>query len=91
MMFLFMWTNQHFNDNSKTVESVAIVSVGHLAKSGHDCGEPYAQIVFNGKQKELMFPCGKEIEKYSRVYIEITKGLFGFDVITNKTLIQGQW
>ncbi len=31
------------------------------------------------------------IEKYGQVYIETKKGLWGFDIITNKTLIEGQW
>ena len=91
LVFLFMWTNQAFNDKSKTVITLPIVSYGHLAKSSRSCGEPYAHIIYMDKEKELIFVCGTEIEKFSSVYIEVTKGLYGFDVITNKTLIEGQW
>ena len=86
-----MWTNQAFNEKSKTVITLPIVSYGHLAKSKRSCGEPYAHIIYMDKEKELIFVCGTEIEKFSSVYIEVTKGLYGFDVITNKTLIEGQW
>jgi hypothetical protein len=91
LMFLFLWANQTFNDKSKRVITVPIVSYGHLAQSRRGCGAPYAHIIYKEKEKELIFPCGTEVEKYSSVYVETAKGLFGFDVITNKTLIQGDW
>jgi len=91
LVFLFMWTNQTFNDKSKSIITAQIISYGHLAKSRRSCGEPYADIIYKDEEKELVFPCDTEIEKYSRVYIEVAKGLFGFDVITDKTLIEGQW
>ncbi|HEY1872270.1 MAG TPA: hypothetical protein VGG71_14505 [Chitinophagaceae bacterium] len=91
LMFLFMWTNQTFTDKSKNVLTVPIESYGYLAKSKNGCGEPYADIRYKDHNKELIFPCGTAIEKYHRVYIEVTKGLFGFEVITNQTLIEGQW
>jgi hypothetical protein len=91
LVFLFMWTNQTFNDKSKTVITLPIVSYGHLAKSKRSCGEPYGHIIYKEKEKELIFPCGTAIERYSSIYIEVAKGLYGFDIITNKTLVQGQW
>jgi hypothetical protein len=91
LVFLFMWTNQTFNDKSKSVITVPIISYGHLAESEESCGEPYADIIYKDKEKELIFSCSIEIEKYNSVYIEVAKGLFGFDIITNKTLIEGQW
>ena len=91
LVFLFMWTNQTINDKSKTVITVPINSYGHLAKSRRGCSEPYVHIIYKDKDKELIFPCGTEVEKYNSVYIEVAKGLFGFEVITNKTLIEGQW
>ena len=91
LVFLFMWTNQTFNDKSKTVITLPIISYGHFAKSRRSCGEPYVHVVYKYKEKELVFPCDTEIEKYNSVYIEITKGLFGFDIINDKTLIEGQW
>jgi hypothetical protein len=91
LVFLFMWTNQTFNNNSTAISTVPIISFGHLAKSRRSCGEPYARIKYKNNEKELIFPCGTEIEKYSSVYIETTKGFFGFEVIINKALIEGQW
>ena len=91
MVFLFMWVNQTFSDKSKNVKTLPIVSYGHLAKSRRSCGEPYVRIMYKNSEKELIFPCGTENEKYRSVYIEVEKGLFGFDIITNKTLIEGQW
>jgi hypothetical protein len=91
LVFLFMWTNQTFNDRSKNVITLPIVSYGHFAKSGRSCGEPYAHIIYKNKEKELVFPCETEIEKFRSVYVEVATGLYGFDIITNKTLIEGQW
>jgi len=91
LVFLFMWTSQHFKANSKTVATVPIISYGHLAKSRQNCGQPYIHIIFNEKEKELIFPCGTEIEEFTRIYIEVQKGFFGFDIMNNKTLIEGQW
>ncbi|MDB5276465.1 MAG: hypothetical protein JWR61_1420 [Ferruginibacter sp.] len=90
-VFLFMWSNQIFNDNSKIVITLPIVSYGHLAKSSRSCGEPYVHIMYKDKEKELIFPCGTAIEKYRSVDIEIAKGLYGFDIIISKTIVEEQW
>ena len=86
-----MWTNQTFSDKSKTIVTAPIVSYGHLAKSNSGCGNPYVQIIYKNREKRLIFPCETPIEKYNSAYIEVTKGLFGFEIITNKTLLEGQW
>jgi len=90
-VFLFMWTNQTFADQSKKIIITNINSYGHLPKSRRSCGEPYVTINYKNSVKELIFPCGTQVDRYSDVYIEVEKGLFGFDIITNKTLIEGQW
>ncbi len=91
LIFLFMWTNQNFTNHIKNIITANVILYGRLAKSKNSCGEPYVHISYKNKEKELVFPCGTEIEKYSRVYIEVERGILGFDVITNKTLIEGQW
>jgi len=91
LIFLLMWINQTFNDKSKTIVTVPIVSYGHFVNSRRNCGEPYVHVIYKEIEKELVFPCGTEIDKYSGVYIEITKGLLGFEIIMNKTLIKEQW
>ena len=91
LVFLFMWTNQTFNDKTKSVITVPIISYGHYAKKRNSCGAPYVHIIYKDIDKKLDFPCDTPIEKYSSVYIEISKGFFGFEIITNETLIEGQW
>jgi hypothetical protein len=91
LVFLFMWTNQFFCDKTKSVRTVPIKSYGHYAKKRNSCGAPYANITYMNLNKQLDFPCDTPIEKYSSVYIETSKGYFGFDIITNQTLIEGQW
>lgn len=89
--FLFMWTNFHYPNQDKKAITASILSYGHLAKSKNSCGEPYINIKYKDFEKQLIFPCGTEVEKYGQVYIETKKGFWGFDIITNKTLIEGQW
>jgi hypothetical protein len=91
LALLFMWTNGHFAYKEKRVLTLPIDSKGHLAMSKNSCGEPYAMINYKNVEKELVFPCDTPIEKYDRVYIEVRQGLFRYDVITRKTLVQGQW
>lgn len=90
LIFLFMFINKTFSSPTKTVVTLPIVSYGHFAKTGKNCGQPYANVMYKGEEKELVFYCGTDIEKYKSVNIEITQGLFGFEVIINKTLIDGQ-
>lgn len=90
-MFLFMWTNYHYPKQDKKIITTSVLSYGHLAKSKNSCGDPYVNIKYRDKEKQLIFPCGTEVEKYGQVYIETKTGFWGFDIITNKTLIEGQW
>ena len=91
IIFLFMWTNYHYPNQGKIIITTPILSYDHLAKSKNSCGEPYVNIQYKNMNKQLIFPCGTEVEKYGQVYIETKKGFWGFDIITNKTLIEGQW
>jgi len=91
LVFLFMWTNQIFCDKTKSVVTVPIISYGHYAKKRNSCGAPYVHIIYKDMDKKLDFPCDTPIEKYSSLFIETSKGYFGFDIITNQTLIEGQW
>jgi hypothetical protein len=67
------------------------MSSGNIPPSQRTCGEPYVVINYKGSDKEMIFPCGTEVEKFGLVYIQVEKGFFGYDIITNKTLIEGQW
>lgn len=81
-----MATNYYFpQDDGKTI-TTKIISTGHLSKGrGGGCAEPYCETVINGKEKQLVFSCGVEIENYTFVDLTIKKGLLGFDIITEKT------
>jgi len=81
-----MMTNYYFlNDNPKQL-TCKIISTGHLAKGrGGGCAEPYCEVVINGREKQIVFPCDIDIENFKYVDLTIKKGLFGFDIITDKT------
>jgi hypothetical protein len=91
LALLFMWTNLHFADKEKQILTLSIQSRGRLDRSKNGCAQPYAVIQYKNAEKELIFPCETPIEKYDRVYVEIQRGLFGYDVIARQTLVQGQW
>jgi hypothetical protein len=88
-VFIFMWTNEHFTNNTLQDITTSINAYRHLATDRRGCGEPYVDISYKEQNKELFFPCGTPVEKYRLVHIGIEKGLFGFDVIKNQTLKEG--
>lgn len=58
-----------------------IIKAGYLAKGKNGCGNPYALIYIKRTEKELVFRCDFEINKYKFVSIKLQCGLFGFDRI----------
>lgn len=90
LIFLFMFINQTFGSPHKTVITLPVVSYGHFAKTGSNCGKPYANVLYKGQEKELVFDCDTKIQNYKSVQLQISTGLFGFNVITNQTLTRGQ-
>jgi hypothetical protein len=91
LALILMWTNLHWAYKEKQILTLPIQTKGHLARSKNGCAQPYADIQYKSAEKELIFPCETPIEKYDRVYVEIQRGLFNYDVITRQTLIQGEW
>lgn len=91
LVFFFMWINRACNDNEKNVVVLPVVSNGHLSRSKGSCGLPYVHVIYQDMEKELIFSCGTEVENFDKVYVETVGGFFGFDVITRKTLVEGQW
>jgi len=85
LIYGLMATNYYYaNDKSKLITS-KIITTGHLSKGrGGGCAEPYCELNINGKEKQLVFSCGVEIENYKYVELTIKKGLLGFDIITEK-------
>lgn len=89
--FSFLYLNCRFSESAKLTDDFSIVETGNLGKGGKGvCRQPYAIVDFYGIKKELIFYCEYEntIGTFSKVKIEFSKGLFGFDLIQNKILIK---
>jgi hypothetical protein len=68
-------------------EILKIDRTGTLAKERYgNCNSPYAVVRINGIEKELIFSCEyeKSIKTYSEIQLEFSKGLFGFDILTQR-------
>jgi hypothetical protein len=84
--YSFMATNYYFIDNIKAeVVKTPIIKTGHLAKGKNKCEYPYADVNIKGAEKELIFPCDLEIEKYKFVSVSLKAGLWGFYRILEQT------
>ncbi|MEP7168412.1 MAG: hypothetical protein ABI855_03505 [Bacteroidota bacterium] len=84
LIYGLMATNYYLpTDSSKTI-TTKIINTGHLAKGKNGCGEPYCEVVINRTVKQLVFPCDFNIEIYNDIDLTIKKGLWGFDIITDK-------
>ena len=78
----FMASNYYLNGNIETETlKTEIIKNGHLAKGRSGRGEPYANVIINGTEKQLIFPCGFEIERYKYVNIKLRRSFLGFDLI----------
>ncbi len=85
--FAFMWTNYNFPSKAKIEINEKIISVGHFAKGGKGrCGQPYIVINYKGQDKQLVYYCGVAVEHFKSVDLTISKGLFGFEIITKSEL-----
>jgi len=81
----FMATNYYLlNNNEPKIIKTSITKTGHLAKGRNGCGNPYAYVKIKGVEKELIFPCNLEIEKYEFVLVTLQRGLLGFDRILDQ-------
>jgi len=81
----FMATNYYLlNENETEKIKATVIKTGHLAKGKNGCGNPYAHIIIKGKEKELIFPCDFEIEKYKFVTVKLQQGFLGFDRVIDQ-------
>ncbi|MBP8034140.1 MAG: hypothetical protein KAZ71_06045 [Bacteroidia bacterium] len=85
LIYGFMATNYYYPTKSIRTITAKIIRTGHLAKGRYGCGPPYCDVVINNKEKELIFPCGLEIEKYKSIDLKIQKGLWGFEIVAEST------
>lgn len=86
-VYTFIALNYYFPSDKKVYEKVQIIKTGHLAKGKYGCGNPYADVKINDINKELIFPCNIEIEKYKYINLTMKKGLLGFYTVESKTVV----
>ncbi|MEO6135768.1 MAG: hypothetical protein ABIP35_11490 [Ginsengibacter sp.] len=87
--FALLYFNKTFSEKEIISKEFKIVKTGTLGKGKFGiCFQPYANINFNGTEKQLVFNCNfeKTIKNYSKVSATYSKGLFGFFIIKTKQL-----
>ena len=84
---IFMLANYYFAEKTTVVITEKIISTGHLARGlrGH-CEKPFIIINYDGQEKQLIYYCDTQVEKYSSVVLTIASGFCGYDIITNSDL-----
>ena len=85
-----MIINYYLADKVTVKKSFEIIERSSMTgrKYHRDERKPTFQINYEGKTKELVFPhkyFGK-MDSYKNVELEVRKGVFGFDILENKTL-----
>jgi hypothetical protein len=80
-VFIFMASNFYFASNSSKDLDLMVVKIGQLGKGRRGCGEPYALVFYNNFEKQLVFPCDKDLEGVKQVRVRVVKGLFGYLVV----------
>jgi hypothetical protein len=84
---LFMATNFYFSKNDRSAIELTILGSGNLAKGRSGCATPYAEVNYQGIDKELMFPCETIVSKYNTIILTLDKGLLGYDVVKSQKLL----
>lgn len=79
-----MIINYHHPKSAETRIKVQVLNSGHLAKGKSGCATPYVDVNIKGLNKELIFPCDFESEKYKFVNVTIKEGFFGIEILTDK-------
>ena len=88
--FGLLYLNKSFSEDNTVSYIFDIRRTGSLAKGRHGCRQPYAVIYFENIEKDLVFPCdlSTNIGGFSKIKIQYSKGLFGYNVIKTKTLMK---
>jgi len=85
-----MYLNQQLCQTDTITYTYTIERKGTLAKGRNGCNQPFAVINFEGLEKELIFNCNisEDFHKYSKIRLTYSKGLFGYNVIKESTLLE---
>lgn len=83
-------SNYYFRDKIFVKAQLDIVRTGNRSKRKSACRRPYAEVFFNGIEKQVLFPCDFErtIANYSKVNLDLSEGLLGFYVIEKRELVR---
>jgi len=88
-IYIFIASNYYCSlDTKPNTFKAPILKTGHFPFSEYGPGSTHANVQINGFDKELIFSPNLDIEKYKYVIITIKKGLWGFDIIENKTTVK---
>lgn len=83
IVFLFMSTNFYFHTGQVKKVECEIINTGTLGRGRHGtCKSPFATVVINKVQKQLVFGCGIYIHKYKNIELELVQGRWGYDIIS---------
>lgn len=79
---IFMLANFYLADKETFVVNESIISTGTLGTS-KGCRQPFIMVNHDGLEKQLVFYCGTPVDKFKSIDLTISKGLFGFEIVTN--------
>ena len=87
-IFVFCLLASNFYLHTETIETkrVEIIETGHSSKWRGSCGKPYAVFKFDNTEKQVVFSCETEIEKYKFINLTSKEGFFGYHIIINTQL-----
>jgi len=83
-VYTFMAINYFFAENIVITKNVNIIKTGSLAEGKHGCSQPYAEIKYKEQIKELIYPCGTNLENEKEVELLLKKGKLGFEIVINQ-------
>jgi hypothetical protein len=85
-VFLFMWSNFTFTKDEVRTVKLIIQNRGTLAEGRYGCGNPYVDVTYMGKEKQLVFPCNTDVTSYEFAYVLMKEGAFGYPIIVQQQL-----
>jgi hypothetical protein len=91
LSFLFLATNFYLANGHTTRQAFSIEKTGKYSSRYSSCVESYAVINKDDLKKEINFTCdqlNKMGGNKTKIDLTISKGVFGFDIIRDKQLIQ---
>jgi hypothetical protein len=74
--------NYYIREGHVRAVKAEIIKVGFERSRGKTT-YPYAEVRIGKTSKDLRFPYGSELDRYSYVVVELERGVLGFDVIVN--------